>query len=95
VSDMRTCARCGGEFKIDPTLTTCPNCANSSYVSLEDLLVEEPSEEEEEHARVETYGDVHAIARLNRQLELTIQEPGSTVRWMSSDVWVPLSDEMA
>jgi predicted nucleic acid-binding Zn-ribbon protein len=92
---MRTCQRCGGEFNISPTLTHCPNCQNSNFTRLEDLLVEEPSEEDEKNAAVETYTDVVTIARLNSDLELTIHEPGSTVRWMSSDVWVPLSEEMA
>ena len=93
---MRTCARCGGEFEISPTLTTCPNCHNSSYVHLEDLLVPEDdlASEDLEAAKVERYADVHTIAKVNRQMELTIQEPGSTTRWISSDKWVPLADSM-
>jgi len=90
--DMRKCARCGGEFEISPTLTTCPNCHNSSYVYLEDLLTPEP--DELEVAKVERYADVQTIARINREMELTIHEPGTTTAWISSDVWIPLADNM-
>lgn len=91
---MRTCARCGDEFEICPTLTHCPNCHNSSFVTLQDVIspVDDLGSEDPKAAKVERYADLHTIAKINRERELTIQEPGSTTRWITSDLWVPLAD---
>lgn len=91
---MRNCANCGHNFPVSEDLTECPKCnaAPGEFSLLEDLLVPDPEGEKQDAPP--KYADLRTIAKINRQMELTIQEPGSVTEWITSDMWVPLAGEM-
>lgn len=82
--NTHTCANCGNTFVMDHSdVRGCPVCVGGGTMSLSDLLVPEDPMTDDAPPK---YDDLQTIMRLNSDGIVTIQTPGTTTEWISSDM---------